>query len=108
PVPLPRLDVGHGRARVQEQARAGQPRGAAAHVPVGHAPDHRRSQELERLRRLHMDEFKEISPNASAAAKLTNWFDNRFPTAFALYRDHMSEYYAPKNFNFWYFFGSLA
>jgi ubiquinol-cytochrome c reductase cytochrome b subunit len=55
-----------------------------------------------------MAEFKEISPNASASAKLVNWLDNRFPTAFALYRDHMSEYYAPKNFNFWYFFGSLA
>jgi ubiquinol-cytochrome c reductase cytochrome b subunit len=55
-----------------------------------------------------MAEFKEISPNASAGAKLTNWFENRFPTAFALYRDHMSEYYAPKNFNAWYFFGSLA
>src|SRR3954466_14990361 len=55
-----------------------------------------------------MAEFKEISPNASASAKLVNWLTNRFPTAFALYRDHMSEYYAPKNFNFWYFFGSLA
>jgi ubiquinol-cytochrome c reductase cytochrome b subunit len=22
--------------------------------------------------------------------------------------EHLSEYYAPKNFNFWYFFGSLA
>jgi ubiquinol-cytochrome c reductase cytochrome b subunit len=40
--------------------------------------------------------------------KLANWFDNRFPTAGAEYRKHMSEYYAPKNFNFWYFFGSLA
>jgi ubiquinol-cytochrome c reductase cytochrome b subunit len=55
-----------------------------------------------------MAEFKEISPNASAGAKLTNWFENRFPTAFDAYRVHMSEYYAPKNFNFWYFFGSLA
>jgi ubiquinol-cytochrome c reductase cytochrome b subunit len=55
-----------------------------------------------------MAEFKEISPNASATEKLTNWFDNRFPSAFSAYRDHMSEYYAPKNFNFWYFFGSLA
>ena len=55
-----------------------------------------------------MAEFKEISPNASAGAKLTNWFENRFPTAFAEYRKHMSEYYAPKNFNAWYFFGSLA
>ena len=55
-----------------------------------------------------MAEFKEISPNAPLGAKVTNWFENRFPTAFAEYRKHMSEYYAPKNFNFWYFFGSLA
>jgi ubiquinol-cytochrome c reductase cytochrome b subunit len=55
-----------------------------------------------------MAEFKEISPNASFAAKTTNWFENRFPTAFSEYRKHMAEYYAPKNFNFWYFFGSLA
>ncbi|MDE2606414.1 MAG: cytochrome bc complex cytochrome b subunit [Burkholderiales bacterium] len=55
-----------------------------------------------------MAEFKEISPNASAVAKLDNWLRNRFPTAFDAYRVHMSEYYAPKNFNFWYFFGSLA
>jgi len=55
-----------------------------------------------------MAEFKEISPNATAVAKLSNWFENRFPTAFDAYRVHMSEYYAPKNFNFWYIFGSLA
>ena len=55
-----------------------------------------------------MAEFKELSPNASGGAKLTNWFENRFPTAFDAYRVHMSEYYAPKNFNFWYIFGSLA
>ena len=55
-----------------------------------------------------MAQFKEISPNASAGAKLTNWLENRFPTAFNAYRMHMSEYYAPKNFNFWYIFGSLA
>ena len=55
-----------------------------------------------------MAEFKEISPNATVGEKLGNWFGNRFPTAGAAYRDHLSEYYAPKNFNFWYFFGSLA
>ncbi|RYF17228.1 MAG: cytochrome bc complex cytochrome b subunit [Comamonadaceae bacterium] len=55
-----------------------------------------------------MAEFKEISPNASAGAKLNNWLNNRFPTAYDAYRVHMSEYYAPKNFNAWYFFGSLA
>ena len=55
-----------------------------------------------------MAEFKEISPNASAGAKLNNWLNNRFPTAYDAYKVHMAEYYAPKNFNFWYFFGSLA
>jgi ubiquinol-cytochrome c reductase cytochrome b subunit len=55
-----------------------------------------------------MAEFKEISPNASAGEKITNWFENRMPSAFEAYRVHMSEYYAPKNFNFWYIFGSLA
>ena len=53
-------------------------------------------------------EFKDIDPNASTGAKVTNWFENRFPTAFSAYKVHMSEYYAPKNFNFWYIFGSLA
>jgi ubiquinol-cytochrome c reductase cytochrome b subunit len=55
-----------------------------------------------------MAEFKEISPNATATEKLANWFNNRFPSAGSMYRDHMSEYYAPKNFNFWYFFGVLS
>ncbi|GAB2912341.1 cytochrome bc complex cytochrome b subunit [Paralcaligenes sp. KSB-10] len=35
------------------------------------------------------------------------WIDKRFPLT-SLFKEHMSEYYAPKNFNFWYFFGSLA
>ncbi|HET9576285.1 MAG TPA: cytochrome bc complex cytochrome b subunit [Usitatibacter sp.] len=35
------------------------------------------------------------------------WIDQRFPLM-SLWRDHMAEYYAPKNFNFWYYFGSLA
>ena len=54
-----------------------------------------------------MAEFKEISPDAPATARLMNWVDNRFPAS-KLYKEHMSEYYAPKNFNFWYVFGSLA
>ncbi|MEN9904883.1 MAG: hypothetical protein RLZZ555_1448, partial [Pseudomonadota bacterium] len=53
-------------------------------------------------------EFKELPANAPAGAKVANWFENRFPSAFAGYKQHLSEYYAPKNFNFWYFFGSLA
>ena len=54
-----------------------------------------------------MAEFHEISPNAPAADKLLNWVDNRFPAS-KLFKEHMSEYYAPKNFNFFYIFGALA
>ncbi len=54
-----------------------------------------------------MAEFKEISPDAPVGAKLLNWVDNRFPAS-KLYNEHVGEYYAPKNFNFWYVFGSLA
>ncbi|MDR6537283.1 cytochrome bc complex cytochrome b subunit [Variovorax soli] len=54
-----------------------------------------------------MAEFKEISPNAPAGDKLLNWVDNRFPLT-KLWNDQWGKYYAPKNFNFWYIFGSLA
>jgi len=54
-----------------------------------------------------MAEYHEISPNAPASAKLLNWVDNRFPAS-KLFKEHMSEYYAPKNFNIWYIFGSLS
>ena len=54
-----------------------------------------------------MAEMKEISPNAPAVEKLMNWVDNRFPLS-KLFEDHMSRYYAPKNLNFWYIFGSLS
>ncbi len=55
-----------------------------------------------------MAEFKDAPAGASVAVQATTWLNNRFPTAFAAYRVHMSEYYAPKNFNFWYFFGALS
>ena len=55
-----------------------------------------------------MAEMKEAPAGASLVVKSTVWLQNRFPTVFDEYRKHMSEYYAPKNFNFWYFFGSLA
>ena len=40
-------------------------------------------------------------------SSLMGWVDARFP-ATKLWEEHLSKYYAPKNFNFWYFFGSLA
>ena len=54
-----------------------------------------------------MADFKEISPDAPAGAKLMNWVDNRFP-ATKMFKEHLSEYYAPKNLNIWYMFGSLS
>ena len=36
-----------------------------------------------------------------------DWIDDRLPII-AAWKKHMSEYYAPKNFNFWYFFGVLS
>lgn len=36
-----------------------------------------------------------------------DWVDARFPIV-AFWQDHLAKYYAPKNLNFWYFFGSLA
>jgi ubiquinol-cytochrome c reductase cytochrome b subunit len=46
--------------------------------------------------------------NRSKAEKgLMRWVDDRLAVTQA-YEDHLSKYYAPKNFNFWYFFGSLA
>ncbi|MGD8908644.1 MAG: cytochrome b N-terminal domain-containing protein [Chromatiales bacterium] len=35
------------------------------------------------------------------------WIDDRFPLT-KVWNEHLAQYYAPKNFNFWYFFGSLA
>ena len=43
----------------------------------------------------------------SKAQALLHWIDARFPLT-ALWKSQVSEYYAPKNFNFWYYFGSLA
>jgi ubiquinol-cytochrome c reductase cytochrome b subunit len=43
----------------------------------------------------------------SKAQALLRWIDERFPLS-ALWKSQVSEYYAPKNFNFWYYFGSLA
>lgn len=39
--------------------------------------------------------------------KLLAWLDERYPLS-ETWEAHLSKYYAPKNFNFWYYFGSLA
>jgi len=39
--------------------------------------------------------------------KFLGWINDRFPLT-KLWNEHLAQYYAPKNFNLWYFFGSLA
>ena len=41
------------------------------------------------------------------ATGVVGWFDQRFPLL-KVWNEHLAQYYAPRNFNFWYFFGSLA
>ncbi|KAB7623839.1 cytochrome b [Alkalilimnicola sp. S0819] len=48
-----------------------------------------------------------MSAEKNTQKGLVGWIDARFPLT-KLWKEHVSEYYAPKNFNFWYFFGSLA
>ena len=42
------------------------------------------------------------------ANTVADWVNARAPGMMPMYRKHMTEYYAPKNFNFWYYMGSLA
>ena len=44
---------------------------------------------------------------STKANQLLEWVDYRFPLS-KVVREHLTEYYAPKNFNWMYFFGSLA
>ena len=48
-----------------------------------------------------------IVANPHKTTGFLGWIDDRFPLT-KMWKDHVSEYYAPKNFNFWYYFGSLA
>jgi|TARA_B110000438_G_scaffold130648_1_gene126835 ubiquinol-cytochrome c reductase cytochrome b subunit len=44
---------------------------------------------------------------SESSSKLLNWIDERFPYTETM-KYHITEYYASKNFNFWYVFGVLA
>jgi len=52
-------------------------------------------------------QFSGAGPLNAPISGVLTWVDQRFPLM-SLWRDHLSQYYAPKNFNFWYFFGGLA
>jgi ubiquinol-cytochrome c reductase cytochrome b subunit len=48
-----------------------------------------------------------MSAEETTTTGFMGWIDKRFP-ATKVWNEHLAQYYAPKNFNFWYFFGSLA
>jgi ubiquinol-cytochrome c reductase cytochrome b subunit len=51
--------------------------------------------------------YEKYKSDGSIPGNVLEWVDARFPLTSSL-KAHITEYYAPKNFNFWYFFGSLA
>ncbi len=48
-----------------------------------------------------------MSNNTESTSGVIGWIDARLPIL-SFIKNHLTNYYAPKNFNFWYFFGSLA
>ncbi len=48
-----------------------------------------------------------MSAQETTTTGFMGWIDKRFP-ATKVWNEHLAQYYAPKNFNFWYYFGSLA
>ena len=49
----------------------------------------------------------EASNKSDLRSRALAWIDARFPLT-KVFEEHASKYYAPKNFNFWYYFGVLA
>ncbi len=49
-----------------------------------------------------------VNPISRGVAGLVDWVNERAPSLKTAYEKHLSQYYAPKNFNVWYYFGSLA
>ena len=54
-----------------------------------------------------MEQTQQAEQTAQKSTGVLGWIDERFPLS-KIWQDHLAGYYAPKNFNFWYFFGSLA
>ena len=54
-----------------------------------------------------MEPNKTEEHTSQKSGSLLHWIDRRYPLI-STWNEHVAEYYAPKNFNFWYFFGSLA
>src|SRR6185312_10927544 len=78
--------------------------------PAGHRPDAHR--------RLHLPPgcaaappFRRRSNGGTPMTLRTNfqsWMEERAPDVDRMLKKHVTEYYAPKNFNFWYYFGTCS
>ena len=51
--------------------------------------------------------MSEVSQKDRWSSRAMQWLDDRLPLT-ATFKEHLSEYYAPKNFNVWYAMGVLA
>lgn len=51
--------------------------------------------------------YEKYKSDGSIGGNVLEWVDARFPLTSTL-KSQITDYYAPKNFNFWYYFGSLA
>src|SRR5207253_762569 len=87
-LPVPRLQVRSRRPRAHRLAGAEESPGAA--VPL------RRRQDADHRRRPG-EGVMAIVPNPHKTTGFLGWIDDRFPLT-KIWKDHISEYYAPKNF----------
>src|SRR5690606_18687789 len=92
---VPRQPLRPRRARVQGRPGAHQPAGAAAPVPERYPGAHRRRR------------GRGVNAALRMLSGLRDWVDARYPLM-RTWNEHLAKYYAPKNFNIWYYFGSLA
>src|SRR5690606_11683678 len=98
-LPLPQLALRPGRPRLPGRAGTFEPRGPAV---LFHRRHPRHGRRRSRGGRLMASKFSRTVDG------VVTWFNDRTPGLVPAYKKHMSEYYAPKNFNLWYYFGSLA
>src|SRR5579871_3504471 len=99
-LPVPRIQVRPRGTGLQGRSGAAQSRGAVVQVPLGKQDPHLRG------RQRGLSQMAAVQPTTKTSG-LLGWIDERFPLT-KLWKEHVAEYYAPKNFNFWYYFGSLA
>ena len=100
---VPPIEVRPGRTGVQGRARADEPRRFRRTSTDRYAVVIGEDAKTARSACRSSDDLR----NGTRMSKLMTWIDDRFPLT-ALWNSQWGKYVAPKNFNFWYYFGSLA